>query len=48
MPRVHDLVGFPVAQHAVLVDARLVGEGVAAHHCLVVLDGVAGEAGDEP
>src|SRR5690606_14186894 len=40
--RVHDLVGLPLAEHAVLVDARLVGECVATHHRLVVLDRVAG------
>ena len=41
---IHDLVGLPVPQDAVLVDARLVGEGIASHHGLVELDGVAGEA----
>ena len=46
--RVHDLVGGALVQHAVLVDARLVGEGVAPHHGLVVLHRVTGEAADDP
>ena len=37
--RVDDLVGLAVFQHAVLVDARRVGEGVAAHDGLVGLYG---------
>ena len=41
--RGHDLVGQRVLEHAVLVDARLVGEGVAADDGLVGLDGEAGE-----
>ena len=41
---VHDLVGGALGQHAVLVDAGLVGEGVAADDRLVVLHRVAGEA----
>jgi len=45
--RIHDLVGAGVLEHAVLVDARLVGEGVAAHDGLVVLHRVAGEAGHQ-
>ena len=35
---VDDLVGAAVGEHPVLVDARLVGEGVAPDHGLVVLD----------
>src|SRR5690606_17206975 len=45
---VHDLVCLTGAEHAVLVDARLVGEGVAAHDRLVVLDRVSRELGDQP
>ena len=45
---VDDLVGRALGQHAVLVDAGLVGEGVAAHDGLVVLHRVAGEAADQP
>ena len=37
--RVDDLVGLAVFQHAVLVDARRVGEGVAADDRLVGLHG---------
>ena len=33
--RFHDLVGFPILQHAVLVDARFVGEGIGADDRLV-------------
>ena len=33
----HDLVGLGVLEHAVLVDAALVGEGIAADDRLVVL-----------
>ncbi len=39
----HDLVGQPVGQDPVLMDARLVGEGVAPHDRLVELHGVAGQ-----
>ena len=39
--RGHDLVGERVLEHAVLVDARLVREGVAADDGLVGLDGEA-------
>ena len=45
--RVHDLVGRALLEHAVLVDAGLVGERVAAHDRLVRLHRVAGEARDE-
>ena len=45
--RVHDLVGRALLEHAVLVDAGLVGERVAAHDRLVRLHGVAGQARDE-
>jgi hypothetical protein len=45
---VHDLVGVAGPQHAVLVDTRLMGEGVAAHDRLVVLHRVAGEARHQP
>ena len=44
--RVHDLVGGALLQHAVLVDAGLVGEGVAADDRLVRLHRVAGQARD--
>ena len=37
--RVHDFVALPVFQHAVLVNARRVGKGVAPHNGLVGLDG---------
>ena len=47
-PCVDDLVGRALGQHAVLVDARLVGERVATHDRLVVLDRVAGEPRDQP
>src|SRR6266536_3710872 len=46
--RVDDLVGARVLQHAVLMDARLVREGVRADHGLVRLDEVAGSLRDEP
>ena len=46
--RVHDLVGGALVQHTVLVDTGLVGEGVTAHDCLVVLHRIAGEAADDP
>src|SRR5438270_828654 len=45
--RVDDLVGRALGEHAVLVDAGLVGEGVPADDSLVVLDGVARETADE-
>ena len=45
---VHDLVGRALLQHAVLVDARLVRERVAAHDRLVRLHLVAGEARHHP
>ena len=38
-----DLVGQPVLQHAVLMDAGFVGEGVPAHDGLVGLGKAAGE-----
>ena len=44
----HDLVGRALLEHAVLVDAGLVLERVAAHDGLVGLHGVAGQAGDQP
>ena len=43
----HDLVGAAILQHAVLVNARLVREGVAADDGLVGLDGFAGERGQQ-
>ena len=46
--RGHDLVGRALLEHAVLVDAGLVLEGVAAHDRLVGLHAVAGQARDEP
>ena len=46
--RGHDLVGQRVLDDAVLVDARLVGEGVAADDGLVGLDGEAGQVADQP
>ena len=42
-----DLVGEPVLQHAVLVDAGLVGEGVPADDRLVRLREAAGEVGEQ-
>ena len=45
---VDDLVGLAVLEHAVLVDAGLVRERVAADDGLVVLDRVAGQAGHQP
>ena len=42
-----DLVGRVVLEHAVLVDARLVREGVLAHHRLVARDRHAGDARDQ-
>ena len=46
--RVDDLVGLAVGEHAVLVDAGLVRERVAADDGLVVLHVVAGEARHQP
>ena len=46
--RRHDLVRERVLDDAVLVDARLVGEGVAADDGLVGLDREAGQVGDQP
>ena len=43
----HDLVGLAVLEHAVLVDARLVREGVGADHGLVGLHRVAGDGRDQ-
>ena len=43
-----DLVGRVVLEHAVLVDAGLVREGVLTHHRLVARDRHAGDAGNEP
>ena len=43
----HDLVGRALLEHAVLVDAGLVLEGVAAHDRLVGLHAVAGQARDQ-
>ncbi len=45
---VHDLVGRALLEHAVLVDAGLVREGVAPHDRLVRLHRVAGQARHEP
>ena len=44
----HDLVGRAFLEHAVLVDAGLVGEGIAADDRLVPLDLDAGDVGDQP
>ena len=46
--RGHDLVGQRVLDHAVLVDARLVGERVAADDRLVGLDREPGQVADQP
>ena len=46
--RLHDLEGPAVLEHAVLVDAGLMGKGIAAHHRLVGLDEHAAQLGDEP
>ena len=43
----HDLVGGPLLEHAVLVDARLVCEGVLADDRLVPLDFHPRDIGDE-
>lgn len=45
--RPHDLVGVAVPEHAVLVDARLVGERVVAHDRLVALHALAGELAEQ-
>ena len=45
---VHNLVGLAVPQHAVLMDARLVGEGVAPHHRFVERHHVTGQPGHQP
>src|SRR5438309_587667 len=45
--RLHDLVGELFLEHAVLVDARLVGEGVLAHDGLVGLHVHARNGGEE-
>ena len=42
-----DLVGRVVLEHAVLVDPRLVREGVLAHHRLVARDRLPGDARDQ-
>ena len=44
--RVHDLIGALVLEHAVLVDAGLVGKGIGADDGLVGLDNHAGIAAD--
>ena len=44
----HDLVGGALLEHAVLVDACLVGERVAADDRLVPLDGQPGDRRDHP
>src|SRR3990170_2802280 len=48
LARVHDLVGLAHLEDAVLVDAGLVTEGVAADDRLVRLHHHAREVGDEP
>ena len=48
LERVHDLVGGPVREHAVLVDPALVRERRGAHDRLVRLHAVAGERRHEP
>ena len=45
---VHDLVGAPLLEDAVLVDPRLVREGIAPHHRLVRLDRITGEPRHHP
>ena len=45
--RRHDLVGLAVLEHAVLVDAGLVGKGVGADDGLVVRDGLADDHGEQ-
>ena len=44
----HDLVGRAILEHAVLVDAGLVGEGVAADDRLVALHGQPGDRREHP
>ena len=44
----HDLVGRSLLEHPVLMDARLVGERVAAHDRLVALDGQPGDRREHP
>ena len=46
--RAHDLVGLGILEHAVLVNAGLVGKGVLADDGLVVLDRKAGDGRDIP
>ena len=46
--RPHDFVGGALLQHAVLVDAGLVGEGVLPDDRLVPLDDHAGDRRDQP
>ena len=48
LARVHDLVGGALLEHAVLVDAGLVGEGVSADDGLVRLHRISGEPRDHP
>ena len=43
----HDLVGAAVLEHSILVDARLVGEGIAADDRFVALNIHAGDFADE-
>ena len=43
----HDLVGLDILQHAVLVDAAFMAEGVLADDGLVVLDRKAGDVADQ-
>jgi len=45
--RAQNLISAGVLEHAVLMDARLVREGVLAHHRLVARDRHAGDARDE-
>ena len=45
---IHDLVGGALLEHAVLVDAGFVGEGVLADDGLVALHLNAGDVRDEP
>src|SRR6185295_2798545 len=45
--RAHDLVGAPILEHAVLVDAGLVREGVAADDRLVRLHAFTGQRGQQ-
>ena len=43
----HDFVSFPVLEHAVLMDARLVGKRIRTHDCLVGLNREAGNRRDQ-